>query len=263
VIDRDECEQYQDTLDRLFEGTASETDVRHLRGHADSCPDCAVLLKMHRHIQGTSLAELEAAVPDDVVSGMWPEVEKEISQEDWREAGRRGRSSVWRWVAAAQAAAIVVLAAGAIYLFGELESLKGRETDLAGRVSSQQAYLSELDRRTSAGPARAEGLTAGIDWERRLGAGGDVTVAEVTRYLRRLPANTQVLDARGARRLLSGLPSGLPGSGRGARTGDQRGINASDGLQAGEALALIDALELDPSYRLPTSRIMSLTKRYD
>ena len=97
MIDRDECEQYQDTLDRLFEGTASETDVRHLRGHADSCPDCAVLLEMHRHIQGTSLAELEAAVPNKLVSGMWPQVEKKITQEEWREAPRRGRSSVGRW----------------------------------------------------------------------------------------------------------------------------------------------------------------------
>jgi hypothetical protein len=263
VIDRDECERYQDALDRLFEGAASEQDERQLRGHANTCPDCAVLLDLHRRLRGESLVELEAAVPAELVAGMWPLVQTEMSRDEWREAGRKGRSSVWRWVAAAQAAAIVVLAAGAVYLSGELETLKGRDADLADRVSNQQQYLSELDRRTSTDPHGAREYTAGTDWERRLGATGDVTVAEVTRYLRRLPADSPVLDARGTRRLLSSLPAGLPGGVRGAQPGDLNGIDAGDGLQAGEALALIDALNLDPSYQLPASRIMSLTKRYD
>jgi hypothetical protein len=263
VIDKDECERYQDTLDRLFEGTASEEDERRLRGHTRTCPDCAVLLDLHRRLRGPSLAELEAAVPEELVSGMWRQVDADVSRQEWREAGRRGRSSIWRWVAAAQAAAVVILAAGAVYLFGEVETLKGREADLAERMSSQQQSLSELDQRTATGPRRSRNYTASADWERRLDATGDVTVAEVTQYLRRLPADSPVLNARETRRLLSSLPAGLPGAPSAAYLGDLSGITAGDGLQAGEALALIDALDLDPTYRLPSSRIMSLTKRYD
>lgn len=263
MIDRNQCEPYQDVLDRLFEGTASESDRRRLREHAHGCPDCHALLDLHRHVRGRPLSELETEVPAEAVDGMWTRVDAEMSRGVRKAPPVPGAASVWRWVAAAQAAAIVVLAAGAIYLFGELNTMKGREMDLADRVASQQRYLAELDRRTSARASDGGWQTAGTDWTRRLGGEGDVSIAEITRYLRRLPVNAPVLDAAGARRLLSGFPAALPADDFPSPDGELRGVDPNDGLDAGEALALIEALDLDPTYRLPASRIASLARRYD
>ena len=263
MINNDDCERYQDILDRLFEGSASDEDVRRLRGHADRCPDCAALLELHRELHGPTLTELEAAVPDRLVDGMWPRVELELMKDDWREAGRAGRAPVWRWVVAAQAAAIVLLAAGALYLFDELESVKNRDASLTSWMASQQNQLTELQGRTSTYPERIAAQNAGSIRERRLDSAGDVTVGEATRYLRRLPADTRVLDARGARRLVSSLAGELPQSVPGAHPEQLAGIELKDGLQAGEALALLAALELDPSSRLPAGGIVSISKRYD
>jgi hypothetical protein len=262
VIDKDDCERYQDALDRLFEGAASEDDERRLREHAAGCPDCAVLLELHRELRGASLAELEEAVPAAMVDGMWSRLDAELSPASRREVVG-GRRVIWRWVAAAQAAAIVLLAAGVVYLFDELNTMKNREADLSGRISTQQQYLSELDRRTP--PARRDDGTwaAGAYWERKLGGTDEVSIAQIAKYLSRLPADFPVLDARGTRRLLSGLSAGLPGAARGSRPEGLEGLQTGDGLKAGEALKLIEELDLDPSYRLPTSRIMSLTKSYD
>ena len=263
MINNDDCDRYQDILDRLFEGSASEEDLRGLRAHADSCPDCAALLEIHRRLHGKPLAELEAAVPDRLVEGMWPRVEPEIMKREWRETSRPRRSPVWSWVVAAQAAAIVLLAGGALYLFGELQSIKTREVKLTDWMSSQQYQLTELKGRVSYTPGGVEVGTTGTIPERRLESAADANVGEVTRYLRSLPDNTQVLDAHDARRLLSNLAGDFPSVGSGTRTEALPAIDLRDGLQAGEALELLSALDLDPSLRLPTGSIESITKRYD
>ena len=263
MITNDDCERYQDALDRLFEGAASEDDVRRLRGHAASCPDCETLLDIHRHLHGAPQAELESSVPDRLVEGMWPRVELELLKDDWRQTHRHGRSPVWRWVAAVQAAAIVLLAVGALYLHGELESVKTREAGLTDWMASQQQRLSELEDRAPSSPDRFEVHASETIRQRRLESAGDVTVGEVTRYLQRLPAHTQVLDARGARRLLVRLAGELPAADAGMRPDELPGITLRDGLQAGEALRLIAAFDLDPSSRLPAGDAAAFSKWYD
>jgi hypothetical protein len=263
VIDNDDCERYQDTLDRLFEGAVPEEDVRRLRGHAESCPDCSALLEIHRRLRGAPLAELQAAVPDRLVEGMWPRVELELLKDDWRRASRPRRSPVWRWVVAAQAAAIVLLAAGAVYLQGELNSLKNRDANLNDWMALQQTQLTELRERTSGPSHGVEVGTAGSIRDRRLQRAGEVTVGDVSQYLRRLPANTRVLDARDARRLLSDLVTEVPQAGGGIRPGGLPAVDLADGLQAGEALELLTALDLDPASRLPAGGIPSPANRYD
>lgn len=250
MIDNDACEPFQEILDRLFEDNATTEDTARLEDHAVTCADCAMLLEVHRHLAAASLQELEAAVPDRLVEEMWPQVERATRSES-RTArpspslkGRR-HSVVWRWVAAAQAAAIVLLAAGVFYLFDQLRTIERREADLAGQVA-------ELDWRTST--ARR----AGVEYRRESKSGG-LSVAAVTRYLRRLPEDTPVLAARDARRLMSQLPEAGPA----ARPDDLHDINIRDGLMAGEALKLIAALDLDPSMTLPARQLRAMSRRYD
>ena len=104
--DNANCDRYQDVMDELFEGTASADAVQRLRSHAESCPDCEMMLRMDEHLKGTSLNELEAAVPDHLVEDMWSRVELDIMKDDWRRKGEQGRPRVWRWVVAVQAGCI-------------------------------------------------------------------------------------------------------------------------------------------------------------
>jgi hypothetical protein len=259
VTDDSGCNRFQDELDRLFEGEASDTDTLRLKEHAESCPDCAMLLKMRAHLEGASLSELEAAVPDRLVDGMWPRVELEIMRDDWRRAAEKPRRAVWRWVAVAQAAAIVLLAAGAAFLFGDLNQLRVRELTLTEQVAVQKEQLDALEWRTAQSITRPAAVAAGGAWYRRLGQAGDVTVAEMTRYLEKLPADTQILDARETRRMLAQLPGAVPG----ARPEKLSGIKADDGLQVGEALRMITALDLERSQRFPAGLIRKLSKQFD
>jgi hypothetical protein len=254
------CERHQDIVDKLFENTASVEEIRLLREHANLCADCAVQLEMHEHLEGVRLEDLESRVPNHMVEGMWPRVEMDIMRDDWRSLGERRRSPVWRWVVAAQAAAIVVLAGGAALLLGELQQIRHRETALAEKLTQQGQQLTALEWRTSrTGTGAVTYSTGGSMWLRRLAGTDDVTVAEVTEFLERLPEDSQVLGARDANRLLAQLPYAVSGV-HGAALDD---IHTDDGLQAGEALRLIVALDLDPSQQFPAGRIAGISKRYD
>jgi hypothetical protein len=215
-----------------------------------------MLLKMQQHTGESPLSELEAAVPDHLVDGMWPRVELETMRDDWRRAAERPRRVVWRWVAAAQAAAVVLLAAGATLLFGELKDIRVREIALAEQVAVQKERLSTLERRTERSTTRTAAVARGGE---RLGRTAGVTVAELIRYLEKLPADAQMLDARETRRLMTQLPGALPN----ARPEKLSEITADDGLQAGEALRMITALDLDPSQRFPSGLIRKLSKQFD
>jgi hypothetical protein len=219
-----------------------------------------MLLEMHEHLVGPKMGDLEAEVPDHLVEGMWPRVELEIMRDDWRKLGGRKRSPVWRWVVAAQAAAIVLLAGGAALLFGELQQIRHREATLAEKVSRQEQHLTALDWRTSR--SRVETTTAsasGSTWFRRLAKTDEVTVAEVTQFLEQLPADSRVLDARDANRLIAQLPYAISGD-HAAAIDD---IDTEDGLQAGEALRMIEALDLDPTQQFPAGRIAGKSKHYN
>ena len=61
-----DCDVFQDQLDALQASALPEEGMEQLRLHAESCGDCAVLLRLHEHLVTPSLAELEAAVPDEL-----------------------------------------------------------------------------------------------------------------------------------------------------------------------------------------------------
>lgn len=254
------CERYRDIVDKLFENTASAGETRLLREHATLCADCAMLLEMHEHLEGPTMSDLETEVPDHLAEGMWPRVEMDIMRDDWQSLGERRRSPVWRWVVAVQAAAIVLLAGGAALLFGELQQIRHRETALAEKLTQQEQQLTVLEWRTTRpGTGTATASSGESVWQRRLAGANIVTVAEVTQFLERLPGDSQVLGARDANRLIAQLPYAISGV-HAAALDD---IHTEDGLQAGEALRLIAALDLDPSQRFPAGRIAGISKRYD
>jgi Tfp pilus assembly protein PilN len=217
-----------------------------------------MLLKMTEHLKGGSLSEFEAAVPDRLVEEMWPRVELDIMRDEWRKKSERGRPRVWRWVVAAQAAAIVLLAVGAAMLFGELNKTQRSETALTEQMAMQEQRLAAVERWTSTTTAQTAHRMGGTTWQRQLADMENVTVAEAVRYLERLPEDDLVLDVRGAKRLMMQLPYAVSG----ARPAALTDIRTDDGLQAGEALRLIAALDLNPSQQFPAGRITGLSRRY-
>jgi len=259
VTGNSDCERFQDDLDRVFEGTGTETAMDRLREHARSCPDCAMLLEMQRHLTSPSQAGLEATVPDHLVEGMWPRVELDIMRDEWRRSGERRRAPAWRWVVGVQAAAIALLIVGSAYQFSALKTIRSDEAALTEKLARQDQQLASLAWNAQRTEERLGTRTAGSTLQRRLGADGEMTVAEVTRFLEQLPEDSRVLGAKETKRLVAQLSytrSGAPSTGL-------EDFRADDGLQAGEALKLIASLELDPSQRFPSARLARLSRQYD
>jgi hypothetical protein len=158
--------------------------------------------------------KLEAAVPDHLVDGLWDRLEPELKpRAPVARAPRR-----WWWRAApAWAAALLLLTVNAT-LVKQVVSLRRQ---LAQPIPGA-AFA-------AGSSSFAHPLPAG--WRER-------TVGEVVTWLATVSPETTVLDPRQARAL--GAPSRL------------RGIRIDDGLQAGEALALVRAFDLHHDTTLAT-----------
>jgi hypothetical protein len=157
---------------------------------------------------------LEAAVPEHLVAGMWERLEPAL--ESHKPAAGAPRHW-WRRAAPAWAFALLLVVVNAALLT---------------QMRSLQQQLSRSQQRSSfaAGPSSfANPLPAG--WRER-------TVGEVVTWLAAVPPETTVLDPRQTRAL--GAPSRL------------RGIRIDDGLQAGEALALVSAFDLQDDTTIAT-----------
>ncbi len=168
------CENFLERLEALTSVQWPGEELVLLEQHADRCPDCAMLLRMHRHLSGETLADLEARVPAALVDGMWPRISAGIAaiedgveiaevaetpgstghplsaetaqaagaQARWRRrldaffASRPGRAG--RWLVPALAAGLMVLLFASGYLLGEVHQLKQRERMLAESLLYQQ-----------------------------------------------------------------------------------------------------------------------------
>jgi len=253
-----DCEAFQDQLDALSEGKLPEAGMEQLRVHAASCAECAVLLRMHEHLAAPPLRDLEAAVPDEVLHSVWSGVENEI-------AGRRRASSsaswlgrAWRWPVPVLAAASLVLFVASGLLYREVRQLSEREAVLTRRVTEQDRRLAELDVGTSLDPAARTARLAGrAVWERALSRQSSVSVAELRAVLRAVPANTTLFTTTESQALLGSVGFWGVTAAEAAFTR----IDDGDGVQAGELLDLIDALNIDPERRIPTTRILSISRR--
>lgn len=250
-----DCEVFQDQLDALQAGTLLEEGMDQLRAHADSCADCAMLLRVHEHLVVPPLVELEAAVPDELVASVWPRVRAEIAtggSARLRELrGWQGRS----WLAPAMAAATLLLVIGSGLMYEEVRELRQREHALVQQIADQQRWLVGLDLRTSTDPvARTARLAGRPTWERALARRNSVSVAELAGMLGSLPATTTVLDASQLEALYGNVPFWLAKAVRDAAAE----VRTDDGLQAGELAQLIEALGVSSSRRISTTRLLGL-----
>lgn len=252
-----DCEVFQDQLDALGTGTLSGEGREQLRVHAESCPECATLLKMHEHTAASSLADLEAAVPAHMLDSMWPRVEAAIGERQvvsMRDS-KRGRGP--GWLVPAMAAATILLALGVGLLFTQLRQLQSREQVLAQQVVEQQRWLAELDVRMSSNAVvRTAALAGRTPWERALARRQNVSITEIGEMLQRVPASATVLSASQLEALIGGVPPRT----RAAWSEALSDVDRDNGIQAGELLGLLRALPVGPERTMPTARILGLLK---
>jgi hypothetical protein len=252
-----DCEIFQDQLDTLHEVTLPDEGKRQLRLHAEACPDCAMILKMHEHTTALSQVELEAAVPDELLASMVPRVQSAIGDRKVVSMNDRRRRRAPGWLVPAMAAATVILAVGVGFLFAELRQLQGSERALAQQVVEQQRWLADLDVRLSSNEVvRTAALAGRTAWERALARRQNVTLTEIAEMLERVPTSTTVLSSSELEALVAGVPSRT----RDAWSEALSDVDARDGIQAGELLQLVRSLPVDPERTMPTARILGLLK---
>jgi len=267
-----DCQVFNAQLDSLNKGTLSEDAVAQLLRHAQTCPDCGALLRMHEQLTEIAPHELERSVPDEMVTSMWKRVEDTIADDEIRSSD--GRASAprarWlerlfarpsmRWAVPIQTVAIVVLVAGTSVIYTELQQLREREETLRQQLSVQDRRIDEMDQTMSqSNVARMTGLADRFLWQERLSGRGDMTVSELNHFLRSMPSDALLLEASDAGRLLRNVSRNRVG--HPAKVMKQ--IQTSDGLRAGEALLLIEAMDLPPGDRGPARWLLSFSRRYD
>lgn len=244
-----DCELFAEQLDELVGGALTEAEAAERRRHATACADCGMLLAVREHLVETSQGELEARVPDELADSVWPSVQARVARRRpgaMRSPPRRG------WLVPALAAASLTLLVGCGYLLMEVGRLRERSDALVRRVEQQERWLTELNTGPDLGPrARTAALAGGAGWQRMLARRDRISVAELRELLEAVPAELTVLDAGRLRGLRRELPfgTGIP-----AATRDL--LDPEDGLQAGELLRLLDALNLDSSWSLAVSRLL-------
>ncbi|NIR44676.1 MAG: hypothetical protein GWN99_10255 [Gemmatimonadetes bacterium] len=248
-----DCEVFEDQLETLKTGTLLDDGIEQLQRHAASCPDCAMLLRMHEQLEPESLKELERSVPDEYVDSMWSRVRAEIATRE-STRGRIGRGwTASRWLVPTLAAASIALLVSTAFLLGELSRVRASERALAREVAEHDRRLADLELTSSEGSAALAGLT-GRTWERQLARRESVSMGELREMLGRVPPETTIL---GPTRLdLGELPTWVALGWRDAL--DE--IDGEDGVQAGELLRALEKVDLGPDTRIPVDRLLAVTR---
>jgi hypothetical protein len=216
-----DCRVFEDQLEALVEGGLPEEGLRQLRLHAESCAECSLLLRTQEHLAAPSLAELEKAVPLDLLASVWPRVEKETSPSRVSGAVSREILPGWlrpmqgRWMIPALAAASLVLLLSTGFLVTELTATRARANRMAEQIQVLDLWRTEmangrnlLERTALLGDeSRSRSRRRALDFA--LYGGDRVSVQTLVQLLEALPRDEVLFDARrlnGARRL-SGRPS--------------------------------------------------------
>jgi hypothetical protein len=255
-----DCQVFEDQLGALVNGDLPADGVEQLRLHSESCPDCAMQLKVHEHLAAPSLEELEARVPSSLVASVWPRVEGTLegrtrTARPTPETASRRRSLFSAWQVPVMAAAILILLLGSGFLFAELRKVQARERVLAEQILDQREWLAELELRTSLDDvSRTASLTGRTNWIRALSREERITVRELREMLRSLPGNPTLLSATEVRALQrrTGRWTPMP-------WGEAlRGFQGETGIRAQDLLAALETMDLHPEINLPTARIVDL-----
>jgi hypothetical protein len=216
-----ECDDFAAGLGAYLAGRAAPDTARQFEAHLATCGDCATLLALERRLAAATTADLEAAVPEALVAGLWERLEPQLPRQ--LRAVERRRPWYAR-PALAWAASLALLLGNGM---------------LAGEVLRTRRHVDELA--AALAPAR-EGA-AGASWLAVGAAGlprgwGELTVGEAIARLDQVPESTLLLGPEAAGRWLAELPRI---EGVAARAWLRR-VKIDDGLQAGEARALLGGL---------------------
>jgi hypothetical protein len=220
-----DCQVFEDQLDAFMDGALPEEGIGQLRLHAQSCEDCAMLIRVKEHLALPSLEELEAAVPETLLGSLWPRIEAE-AKEDLRGVSPAFRSTVSRvfssgrsaatdmrpgvsaatfrdrpgtWLIPSLAAASMALLFSTGFLFSEVRRVEDEGSRLVEQVEDLQWEIRALDMRTEwvertaqlAGRRRSEART--LDY--LLIGKESVTVAALVDLLEMYPADRVLFEA--------------------------------------------------------------------
>jgi hypothetical protein len=249
----DECEKFQDRLDLLGGEPPPEEEMRELERHASGCPECATMLEAYLHLAGPSNAELEAQVPDEMTGAMWQRVAARTVD---RNTGYE-RFNVRRILVPVLAAAVVLLVFAFGFTLGELRHLRGVEQRMAEKIERRDETIAALQVRSD----DASGLLAsdrfhGLVRRRYLQDRETYRIGELITLLEQLPPDMEILSAWEVDALLGG--GGM--AAYSPYTARLRRFDYSNGLDAREAIMLIETLGIDAEELIPSEQIENLKR---
>ncbi len=253
MINHNECEAFQDRLDLLGGKPPTGDDQKKLEGHAAACPDCATILDAYLHLMGPSNEELEAAVPREMTDTMWSRVAAKTIDRGALPGSRR--ISLFRILVPTLAAAVVVLVFALGFMLGELRHLRGVEKRMAAELERRDETITALQigRDDTPGLLASERFRSLV--RRKFMQDRDAySVGELIALLEQLPPDTKLLNAHEVDALVGwrGKSSFSPYSAQ------LRSVDYSNGLEAREAIMLIELLGIDPDELIPRERIVTL-----
>lgn len=249
-----DCDVFQRSLDALKSGGLAQNERALLESHADTCPDCAMLLRLHHHLTLPTQEELEAAVPVEMVSTLKSRLAAEMTRRRARKTPERWDRGNRAWLTPALAAAAVLLLGTVGLLYSEVQKLRDQQRTLVERVAEQQSRLVELELRPSAAAVeRAARLAGSSGWERLLARKERISLAELSDLLGRLPSGTTVYSRSEFEALTAGAPVWLTRAWRATLAE----VDADDGIQVEELMHLLDDLAVDPQRSIPTARLLA------
>lgn len=259
-----DCLVFGDQMDALVRGILPAEGARQLRLHAEACSDCATQFRVHEHLVGPSLEELEARVPDGLLVG-FEEAVLSAARRDRGVGPRPGltvhpgggvRAGGSRWMVPALAAASLALLVSTGLLARRADGLEERAAVLALQVEAQQARLEILAADRAPDPvARTAALKGKIPWLRALERRETITLEELMTLLGRIPADRLLLTEGQIDAALRGpAPLGSP-----ALRGLLDRIPAGDrGVRAGELLEALAEAAPDAGLTLRTAELVDL-----
>jgi hypothetical protein len=251
MMEKHDCEIFQQRLDALEGTRPPEAELEELEMQAAGCRDCETILDACLHLAGPSRGELEAEVPAKMVDSMWTRVS---SRTIGRPSGLR-RWAFGRVLVPALAATVVLLVFALGFMLGELRHLRGIEDRMAMMIERREETIASMQARSDETPGLlASERFRGLLRRRFLQERNTYRVSELISFLEKLPQDTKILSAQEVDALLGrgGTAAYSPYSTR------LRMVDYTNGLDAGEAILLIEALGIDTDELIPREQIASL-----
>ncbi len=248
-----ECEAFQERLDRLGGKPPTGDERKELEGHTAGCPDCATILDAYMHLVGPSNEELEATVPREMTDTMWSRVAA-MTIDRGIAPGLR-RTSLFRILVPTLAAAVVVLVFTLGFMLGELRHLRGVEARMAAELERRDETITalQLGRDDTPGLLASERFR-GLVRRRFLQDRDAYRVGELIALLEQLPPDTKLLNARE----VDALVGGGGGSSFSPYNAQLRSVDYSNGLDAREVIMLIEMIGIDPDEMISRERFTAL-----